>query len=79
VLYSINSGMFDMKWVKLKKYSELSGDTTAAVHSKRQNGVWLDNVHCKIAPDGNLWVNLQEVEKWVEGKQKNYSPQRRQA
>lgn len=55
-----------MKWVKLKKYCEYSGDTIRAVHSKRQKGTWLDGIHCKVAPDGNLWINLIEVERWVE-------------
>lgn len=57
-----------MKWVKLRKYCEISGDTTHAVHAKRKKGQWLDGLHCKIGPDGNLWVNLTEVEKWVEHK-----------
>ncbi|MFV8593875.1 excisionase family protein [Ralstonia pseudosolanacearum] len=55
-----------MKWVKLKKYCELSGDTSAAVHAKRKKGSWLDGVHCKVAADGNLWINTEAVEKWVE-------------
>lgn len=55
-----------MKWVKLKKYCELSGDTPAAVHGKRKKGAFLEGVHCKVAPDGNLWVNVEAVEKWVE-------------
>ena len=55
-----------MKWVKLKKYCESSGDTSNAVHCKRQRGMWLDGLHCRLGPDGNLWVNLMEVEKWVE-------------
>ena len=55
-----------MKWVKLKKYCEASGDTSNAVHCKRQRGMWLDGLHCRLGPDGNLWVNLMEVEKWVE-------------
>ena len=54
-----------MKWVKLKKYCELSGDTSNAIHAKRRKGEWLDGIHCKIAPDGNLWINIEEVEKWV--------------
>ena len=41
-----------MKWVKLKKYCEDTGDTTNAVL-------------CKLGPDVNLWVNFAEVEKWV--------------
>ena len=55
-----------VKWVKLKKYCQISGDTTNAVHGKRKRGMWLDGLHCKVGPDGNLWVNLEEVEKWVE-------------
>jgi hypothetical protein len=59
-----------MKWIKLRKYCEISGDTSDAVHAKRKRGIWLDGLQCKVGPDGNLWVNLTEVEKWVEsGKQ----------
>ncbi|RUR14020.1 excisionase [Legionella septentrionalis] len=55
-----------VKWVKLKKYCQISGDTSNAVHAKRKRGMWLDGVQCKIGPDGNIWINLVEVEKWVE-------------
>lgn len=55
-----------LKWVKLKKYCQDSGDTANAVHAKRKKGVWLDGIQCKIGPDGNVWINLAEVEKWVE-------------
>lgn len=54
------------KWVKLKRYCELTGDTSNAVHARRQKGVWLDDKHTKLAPDGKLWVNIEETEKWVE-------------
>ncbi|WP_165481154.1 hypothetical protein [Legionella impletisoli] len=47
-----------MKWVKLKKYCQESGDTTHAVHGKRKRGMWLDGLHCKVGPDGNLWINF---------------------
>jgi hypothetical protein len=55
-----------MNWVKLKKYCEISGDTRDAVHAKRKRGVWIDGVHCRIGPDGKLWINTQAVEEWVE-------------
>ncbi|EHL31836.1 Phage excisionase [Legionella parisiensis] len=55
-----------MKWIKLKKYCEISGDTSNAVHAKRKRGMWLDGVQCKVGPDGNIWINLVEVERWVE-------------
>jgi hypothetical protein len=52
-------------WVKLKKYTELTGDTAAAVHARRRAGKWLDGIHCKIADDA-LWVNLKTAQLWVE-------------
>lgn len=55
-----------IEWVKLVKYCELTGETRDSVMKKRSSGMFLDGVHCKIAPDGNIWVNLAEVEKWVE-------------
>jgi hypothetical protein len=55
-----------MKWVKLKRYCELSGETADSVHAKRRAGHFVDGVQTKIADDGNLWVNLEAVEKWVE-------------
>jgi len=65
-----------MKWIKLSKYTELSGDTSNAVHAKRKKGIWLDGKQCKIGPDGKLWINTQEVESWVENQPKK---QRRRA
>jgi len=55
-----------MKWVKLKKYCELSGDTRDAVHGRRRKGQWADGLQCRVGPDGNLWINLEEVQRWVE-------------
>lgn len=57
---------YPLRWVKLKKYCQLSGDTVNAVHAKRRKGQWLDETQCRLAPDGNLWINLIEVERWVE-------------
>jgi len=53
------------KWITLKKYCELTGDTKAAVHARRHKGVWLDGKQTMLAPDGNLWVDLVEIEQWV--------------
>lgn len=55
-----------MDWVRLKKYCELTGVTNNAIHQWRRKGVWLDGVQCKIGPDGNVWVNLTEADKWVQ-------------
>jgi hypothetical protein len=55
-----------MKWVKQSKYCELTGETPGSVKSKRRVGHFIDGVHCKVAPDGNMWINLEEVQKWIE-------------
>ena len=64
--YHMCSERISLKWVKLKHYCALSGDSANAVHARRRRGQWLDDVQCRIAPDGNLWVNLIEVERWLE-------------
>ena len=53
-----------LHWVKLSKYVELTGDTADAVHGRRRLGKWCDGVHSIVA-DGNLWINLPEVQRWV--------------
>jgi len=37
-----------MKWIKLLRYCELTGDTPNAVHARRKKGTWLDGVHCQV-------------------------------
>lgn len=68
-----------LRWVKLKRYCQLSGDTVHAVHARRRKGQWLDDIQCRLAPDGNLWINLIEVERWVEKSQLAALPIVRQA
>lgn len=54
-----------MKWVKVAKYCEISGDSRDAVHARRRKGIWLDGVQCQVR-NKNLWVNTEAVEQWVE-------------
>ena len=58
--------LFRPKWVKLKKYVELTGDSAAAVHARRRARKWLDGDQCKIVDDA-LWVNLSAASGWVDG------------
>lgn len=55
-----------MNWVRLKKYCEMSGDTIDGVKARRKKGIWCDGVHCKIAGDGRLWINISKVDEWIE-------------
>lgn len=54
-----------IRWVKLEKYCELSGDTKQAVYFRRKTRVWKEGVHLRKDPQNRLWVNLEEVENWL--------------
>ncbi|MNL01334.1 hypothetical protein D3C87_1218000 [compost metagenome] len=58
------------RWVKLKKHCADTGDTANAVHARRRKRIWTDGVQCRKGPDGNLYINPEEYNKWVE----NLSP-----
>ncbi|WP_377153615.1 excisionase [Roseateles sp. UC29_93] len=59
-----------LRWIKLDQYCTLSGDTRDAVHARRRKGQWHDGMQCRVGPDGNLWINPEEVNKWVESSQR---------
>ncbi len=55
------------RWVKLSRHCEITGDTPDAVHARRRKHLWTEGVQCKLGPDGNLYINPEEYNKWVEG------------
>ncbi len=66
VIVAESAELYRPKWIKLKKYVELTGDSAAAVHARRRARKWLDGEQCKIVDDA-LWVNLPAATVWVEG------------
>jgi len=61
---SANESLY--RWVKLAKHCAETGDTPDAVHARRRKHQWQDGVQCQIGPDGNLYINPEEYNKWVE-------------
>lgn len=61
-----NDTITPVRWVRLSKHCRDTGDTPDAVHARRRKRQWLDGVQCIVAPDGNLYVNPKEYDKWVE-------------
>lgn len=61
---SANESLY--RWIKLTKHCEVTGDTPDAVHARRRKHQWQDGVQCRIGPDGNLHINPEEYNKWVE-------------
>ena len=56
-----------MKYVIIKKLSELSGLTNNAIYAYVKKGIWIEGNHW-VKRNGRLYFNIQEIEKWVEGK-----------
>lgn len=54
-----------MKWVTIKRFSELSGYSARAVYSKMSRGDWMMEVHWRKAPDGRIFINLEAIEHWI--------------
>jgi hypothetical protein len=54
-------------FVTLKRYCEITGDTTYAVHNRRRRGVWVDGVHCHVKSRRRLWVNVVAANQWIMG------------
>lgn len=54
-----------MRHVLIKKAAELTGYTDRAIESKIDKGQWLEGVHYNKAPDGRVFIDLEEIEKWI--------------
>ena len=44
-----------LRWVRLAKWCEWTGDTSDGVHTRRQRGEWVDGVQCRTGPDWKAW------------------------
>lgn len=55
------------RWVTLAKHCADTGDTSHAVHSRRKRHEWIDGVQCRLGPNGKLYINPEERDRWVEG------------
>jgi hypothetical protein len=56
-----------VRFVRIKKFAELTGYTVSAVEGKIAKGVFVEGIHYRHAPDSNICVDLEAYEKWVEG------------
>lgn len=54
-----------LSWVRAEKYCEESGEPMSAVMDRIHSGVWAAGKHYKRTGPRTLWINRQEVDKWV--------------
>jgi hypothetical protein len=62
--------VFTIGWIKLSRFCDLSGYTPKAVERKRQAGVWPQGDIWTIAPDGNVHINWERYQTWVNRQQR---------
>ena len=54
------------KYVLVKKLEDLIGYTENAVRCKIRQGVWLEGIHWRKAPDGRILIDYEQILKWIE-------------
>ena len=59
--------MTPCKWVRHTTLTAMNGITKNAMKKKRDNGVWLEGKHYRMAPDRNYVYNWREIDNWNEG------------
>lgn len=57
--------IFILSWVRVDKYCYNTGDTKDAVMGRIYSGAWAANKHYKRTGPRTLWINQQEVDKWI--------------
>lgn len=56
-----------MKYVRIKKFAELTGYTEKAIYHKIARGVWMENREYRRAPDNHILIDVEAYERWVGG------------
>jgi hypothetical protein len=59
----------NVRYVRIKRFAELTGFTVQAVETKIARGVFIEGDHYRRAPDGSVCINLEAYDRWVEGDQ----------
>ncbi len=60
-------GFIKVKYVTIKKFSELTGYTEDAIRNKIKGGVWVEGIHYRHAPDNRIQMDMDAYTDWVEG------------
>lgn len=58
--------MSQSKWVLERRLTELTGLTHDQIRQRREGRQWVEMRQWKWGPDGKIWYNPEEVDRWVE-------------
>lgn len=65
-----------LRYVTVEKFAAESGYSADAIRNKVAKGVWVEGRQFRRAPDGRVLIDVQGVEKWVEGQLEPSRPSR---
>lgn len=54
------------RWVLIPKAADMIGYSKTAIEHKVKNGTWPQGRIWRKARDGRIFINIEEVDKWVE-------------
>ena len=56
------------RWVLKNRVVDLFGYSEEAVEHKRKDGIWAEGRIWRKAPDGRIFFNVEEIDRWVESR-----------
>lgn len=59
--------MAESDLITVAKASEEFGWTRDAIYQKIRNRKWIEGQHFHRAPDGRLFIDRAEIQKWIRG------------
>lgn len=54
------------RWMLIKRFAEVTDYSENAVRHKIKGGIWVEGRIWRKAPDGRIFVNMDEFERWLE-------------
>jgi len=55
------------RFVTIEMCAAITGLTRSAINKRMGRGYWIEGRQWRRAEDGRIWIDMQEVEKWVMG------------
>lgn len=55
------------RFVTIEMCAAVTGLTKGAVGKRIERGYWIEGRQFRKAADGRIWIDMQAVEKWVQG------------
>lgn len=55
------------RFVTIEMCAAITGLTRSAINKRMGRGYWIEGRQWRRAEDGRIWIDMQAVEKWVQG------------